>query len=492
MTKAKKERIRRLYNGDNLAVMAGLPSSFADLIYLDPPFNSERIYEGNLDPAMGKQSFSDIWRMSDINEDDLRRMERVSGDAHDLIWTLGRTRGESWQAYLTFMAVRLDEMRRLLKPTGAIYLHCDHRMNAPLRILMDIMFGEDNLRGEITWRSTSGGRRGNQYASKTWGANKDTILCYAKTARAKLNPLRPLTKEEADEKFNFIDEKTGERYYDDSSHIFRAPGRGARPNLCYEWRGFKNPHPSGWAMTKERLEEEYQKGNFVIAEDGKLQRRKYEKDYEGAPFGSVWADINPAAGKERTGWATQKPLALLARIIKASSAKGDLVIDPFCGCATACVAAEQLGRQWIGIDQHPAAAEIMKKRAKEDTLLAPVWSKVEIIDARRAADLPRRGDVPEIDKTDMQIKQKFYARQKGKCNGGKFCLSGGGEVNIRHLAYDRINPGKRGGYYTEDNVQLLCGACNSAKGGKTWTQFIRERKRQMAQAILDDPEVPGA
>ena len=125
---------------------------------------------------------------------------------------------------------------------------------------------------------------------------------------------------------------------------------GTRPNLCYEWRGFRNPHPSGWRLSKERLEEEYQKGNIVILPDGKLQRRKYERDYRGATYGNNWIDIKMALGSERTGYPTQKPLALLERLIKASSNPGDIVLDPFCGCGTSVVAAEKLNRKFVGID----------------------------------------------------------------------------------------------------------------------------------------------
>ena len=136
------------------------------------------------------------------------------------------------------------------------------------------------------------------------------------------------------EQFPKVGEK-GERYYDDSAHIWSTPNMDARPNLCYEWRGFVNPHPSGWRLSKDRLEEEYQKGNIVITRDGKLERRKYERDFKGKQVGNLWADIPIASGKERTGYPTQKPLALLHRIINASSNPGDVVLDPFCGCATA-------------------------------------------------------------------------------------------------------------------------------------------------------------
>ena len=178
---------------------------------------------------------------------------------------------------------------------------------------------------------------------------------------------RDLTKEEADKKFNKI-AKDGRRYYDDSSHIWRTQDMGARPNLCYEWRGFKNRNPSGWRLSKKRLEEEYNKGNIVITPDGKLERRKYEEDYEGEGIGNIWTDIKPARGKERMGYDTQKPLKLLERIIKASSNEGDVALDPFCGSATTMEAAHSLGRKWIGIDINIHVVKSVAKKRLEERL----------------------------------------------------------------------------------------------------------------------------
>ncbi|MGI9298557.1 MAG: DNA methyltransferase [Gammaproteobacteria bacterium] len=421
----KTETVRRLYVGDNLAVMRGLESESADLIYLDPPFNSKRIYDGNLDPEMGKQSFKDIWTMSDINKDDLWRLRAFAPKAFNLIETLYESHGESWKAYLTFMAVRLDEMHRLLKPAGSIYLHCDWRMNAPLRLLMDVIFGADNFRNEIVWfYNDTPGRPKKDFARK-----HDTILRYA-----------------------------------GGGYVFNAADVQI-PVLPESVARYKTVRKLGGR--------EYVGGSATKTPE------------------SVWKF--PAVkrnSRESTGWATQKPLALLERIIKASSNKGDVVLDPFCGCATACVAAERLGRRWIGIDQHPAVGAIMEKRIKKDTQLAPEWGGVKIIDARKTANLPRRSGVREIDKTDPEVKRAFYDEQNGECKSSKWCLSGGGKINIRLLDYDRIDPGKRGGYYTPENVQLLCGACNSAKGAKTWTQFIGELKERKARKIADDPDVP--
>ena len=485
----KSNWTRELWISDNLPVMRGMNSETVDLIYLDPPFNSKRMYEGNLSPEMGKQSFSDIWGDSDITEDDRRILKTEYPNCAALIDVLAVSHGKSWKSYLSFMGIRLMEMHRLLKETGSIYLHCDWHMNSPLRLLMDMIFGGGNLRGEITWQRSTSTQRGSQHKSKIWGNNQDAIFCYTKSDKTLLNPKRELTPDETRQKFDKVDKKTGERYYDDSAHIWRTPGMGARPNLCYEWRGFTNPHSSGWRLCKERMEEEYQKGNIVIVADGKLERRMYLKNYEGYNFGSMWTDIPNASGKERTGWATQKPLALLERIVKASSNKGDIVLDPFCGCGTACIAATRLERQWIGIDQHPAVDKIMQKRIQDDTKLAPEWDSVKTIDVQTAADLPKRTDVQSFIK-NAQTKRMLYETQKGKCASGDLCQNGTEKQNINFLDFDRKMPGKRGGGYVWGNVQLLCRTCNGKKGKKTWKVFLDSLRRAKAAELLEGIESP--
>ena len=405
--------------------MRGLESESVDLIYLDPPFNSKRMYSGNLDPKIGKQSFKDIWTMSDVNKDDLWRLETLLPRGYALINAMYETHGESWKAYLVFMAIRLIEMHRLLKQTGSIYLHCDWHMNSPLRLLMDVIFGKDNFRNEVVWCYKE-----NDTATKHFPRKHDTILFYTKAGKYTFNIQRGEITEAQKKRYNRI--INGER----------------------------------WAYMKGKMRK--------LAGGAKVRD---------------WWEMKIVQSNERTGWATQKPLELLERIIKASSNEGDIVLDPFCGCATACVAAEPLRRQWIGIDIDPAADEIMKERVEKDTALVPMWDKVERIDAHKASNLPRRDDVVEIDKKDPRVKEAIYKRQNEECASGKWCLSSR-QVDISLLDIDRIDPGKRGGQYTPDNVQLLCRACNTAKGSRSWSQFIKERREAEARVVRDDPDVP--
>ena len=364
-----------LHYGDCLNVMADFPDKCVDLIYLDPPFNSKTNY--NLlfpNPDRGQKAileqphlaqiiaFHDTWTWDGPAAERVKRIENaVAHPAHKAIKGLNVMLGESGaMAYLSYMAERLPEMERLLKPTGSIYLHCDPTMSHYLKVLMDEIFGHKNFRNEIVWKRTSGAKL-SQHLPKAWGRSSDLLLYFAKSDITRVRPYRDLSPEEASEKFIHSDKRG--RYFTEGLSIFRRPSHGPRPNLCYTWRGFSNPHPSGWTLSKERLEEEHQKGNIVITDDGKIERRKYEEDYPGFPIANVWTDIPNLTGEdaERLEYPTQKPLALLERIIKASSDKGSIVFDPFCGCGTAIEASHKLGRNWIGIDISPFAIDLIQK-----------------------------------------------------------------------------------------------------------------------------------
>ena len=332
---------KTIFTGDNLPIMRGINSESIDLIYLDPPFNSNANYAAPIGSEAAGAEFKDTWTLDDI---DNAWLDLIEAKYPALNRVIHAAMTNSDKSYLIYMAARLLEMKRILKDTGSIYLHCDPTMSHYLKLIMDTIFGKQNFRSEITWKRATSTQKGSQHRSLRWGNNVDILLFYASSLSTSLSPERELTEPEIKEKFDRVDEN-GRRYYDDSSHIWRTPNMGDRPNLCYEWRGFVNPHLSGWRLSKERLEEEYQKGNIVIRPDGKLERRKYLEDYKGASYGNLWDDILPTSGNERTGYPTQKPLALLDRIIKASSNKGDVVFDPFCGCATTLVAAGRLQRR---------------------------------------------------------------------------------------------------------------------------------------------------
>ena len=354
----------RLLYGDCLTFLKEWKWDLVDLIYLDPPFNSNRSYNAIYKDATGRplpaqiEAFCDMWQLDGQSERTLQNLPQlanqqgVSQVVVDILRTWANTLRQTnpqLLAYLIYMTERLICLKSILKPTGSLYLHCDPTASHYLKITLDAIFDHQNFRNEITWKRATSSQKGSQHAPRQWGNNTDIILFYTNSNEYKLHPFRPLTEDEIAAKFTKTDEH-GRKYQVQSGAIFRALSMGPRPNLCYEWRGFRNPHPSGWRLSKERLEEEYQKGNIVIREDGKMERRQFLEDYPGIKPGNLWDDILPALGDERLGYATQKPLGLLERIIQASSNKGDLVLDPFCGCGTTIEAAHKLDRRWIGID----------------------------------------------------------------------------------------------------------------------------------------------
>ena len=451
---------RTVFSNDNLPVLRGIDTESVDLIYLDPPFNSNRNYAAPIGSTAAGAAFKDTWTLSDVDNAWHGEIADREPALYQAIHAAELTHGKGMKSYLIMMAVRLLEMKRVLKKTGSIYLHCDPTASHYLKVIMDSIFGKNNFRSEITWKRTTSTQKGSQHRSLRWGNNADMLLYYAASSSTSLRPERELTEPEILKKFKHVDEN-GQRYYNDSAHIWSTPNMGERPNLCYEWRGFVNPHPSGWRLSKERLEEEYQKGNIVIRPDGKLERRKYLKDYKGASYGNIWNDVLPPAGEERTGYPTQKPVALLERIIKASSNQGDIVLDPFCGCATTCVAAERHQRHWIGIDISPKAVDLVRVRLENEVGIFG--------DVIHRTDIPKRSEKLPNYRTH---KHTLFGKQEGLCNG---CRT---QFPFRNMTVDHIVPQSQGGTDHEDNLQLLCGACNSTKGRGTQAELISRLKAQ--------------
>ena len=516
--------------------------------------NADTAYDAGVefpDQTGTTANFTDIWNFHlRIYKDWMDELEGVCPAAWWLIQSTRYSHGDGTAAYIAFMVERMLEIRRVLKLTGSVYLHCDHEANAYLRQMMDAVFGARNFRSEIAWSRNDGRGKGSQHGAKTWGAQKDTILFYAKSQKTELMPHVQLSEEEAEKEFPYTDDKG--RKYKRGIPIFRSRSMGARPNLCYEWRGFKNPHPSGWRLSKERLEEEYQRGNVVIHPDGRLERRKYADEYKGKPVGDLWLGVPPAKGKEKTGYPTQKPQALAKRIIEASSKPDDIVLDCFAGCAYVPVAAELLDRRWIACDMSPRAWTVIRRQfhkqddlriitegespasgeekgSKEDQIQPYLRDEDILIRVRGPHDLPirttadpsrpmRLATLPEVKYRQRAIEDSitiwnaFVEAFDTQC---WYC----GEVKAkdrRELQLDHIEPNKRDG--TNDdcwNRALACVACNSDKSDKLTpddtidkahredrikTPMLRdeqkalfEKRRAWAQARWDDikPKLPA-
>ena len=333
----------RLIWGDNKLVLSSLLGEFAgkvSLIYIDPPF------------ATG----ADFSYKTQVGDADVEKLPSILEEvAYRDMWHAGV------HSFVSWIYPFIGQLNSLLSPDGSFYLHCDPNISHHLKMLCESVFGADNFRNEITWKRHTSVHGSFQHDPKQYGSITDAILYYAKSSATPIRPYKEMSSKEIEEKFTLIDEN-GRRYYDDSAHIWNSPNMGARPNQCYEWRGYRNPHPSGWRLIESRLEEEYRKGNIVILPNGKLQRRKYVDEFRGTPLGNLWIDIPPAMGRERTNYPTQKSEALLRRIINSSTKEGDLVLDCFVGSGTTAAVAEKLGRRWVGVDIGRFAIQTTRKR----------------------------------------------------------------------------------------------------------------------------------
>jgi site-specific DNA-methyltransferase (adenine-specific) len=354
-----------LFYGDNLIILRELiPSESIDMIYLDPPFNSNRSYNVLFKDEHGTESeaqieaFEDTWHWNLEAEQTYAELLTEAPDhVAKMIESLRDFIGTNqMMAYLVMMAARLIELHRVLKPTGSLYLHCDPTASHYLKIVLDTIFGAKRFRNEIIWKRTSS--HGN--VSITYGDVTDTILYYARGEKPTWNQIYlPYTQKHIESSFTHVD-PDGRRY---TTSDLRNPGY--RPNLIYDYKGYK-PHPNGWAVSREKMEEYDQQGRlwFPPSKDGRLRLKRYLDESPGHRIQNLWDDIPPISSQaaERLGYPTQKPLALLERIIQASSNPGDIVLDPFCGCATSVVAAQKLGRRWIGIDITHLAIALQKYR----------------------------------------------------------------------------------------------------------------------------------
>jgi len=365
-----------LYYGDNLEILRRyVKDESVDLVYLDPPFNSNATYNVLFAQKDGSQSsaqiqaFEDTWQW---DENAVRTFEwevERGGPIADALRAFRLILGDSnMMAYLTMMAPRLEELKRVLKPTGSLYLHCDPTAGHYLKVLLDMVFGVENFRNEITWQRQSA----HSDAKKQFSNVTDTILFYSKTSRG-MSSFTPVFVDHNPnyiEKFYRFDDNDGRGLYRLGDMASPSP----RPNMMYVWKGFDYP-PKGWRYqqsTMRKLDEEgrihYPKtktGTFDYSKRPSLKR--YLREQEGSIVTNLWTDIPPLqhASQERMGYPTQKPEALLERVIIASSDPGDVVLDPFCGCGTAIVAAQKLGRNWIGIDITHLAIGLMKRRLED-------------------------------------------------------------------------------------------------------------------------------
>ncbi len=354
-----------LFYGDNLPILREhIPDESVDLVYLDPPFSSNRSYNVLFKDESGKHSeaqieaFEDTWHWSEAVE-----------QAYLWLWTTGPpdvsraikalrdlVGANQVMAYLVMMAARLVELHRVLKPTGSIYLHCDPTASHYLKVLMDAIFGPTRFKNEVVWQRTSAHNDPSRY-----GRVHDTLLVYSKGKTHKWNQQYEVPSERYFAAHDFERDKDGRLF---RKRDLTAPGHGDRSGQ-YEWRGKRPPAGRMWSYTKENMERLEAEGRIVYTRTGMPRLKIYLDDLRGVPLQDVWTHPDlwlNSASKERLGYPTQKPLALLERIINTSSDPGDVVLDPFCGCGTAIAAAQKLGRRWIGIDITHLSISLLKSR----------------------------------------------------------------------------------------------------------------------------------
>ena len=389
-------KTRTLWTGDCLDVMRGMNSESIDLIYLDPPFNSNANYAAPIGSAAAGAAFKDTWALTDI---DVEWINLIASKYPVLERVLLAAMTNSDKSYLVYMATRLLEMPRLLKPTGTIYLHCDPTMSHYLKLLMDAIWGRRRFRNEIIWCYSGGGQPEKDFPRKHY-----VILRYTKS----------------------------------DDYVFNKDA-------------LRVPYDSDYAAT------------VFAGEETRAPGRRYTPNPDGKVVEDWWRGISRPYGSERTGYPTQKPLALLDRIIRGSSNEGDVVLDPFCGCATACVSAENLNRQWAGIDLSPKAGELVMQR------LGAGETAVRRDDIILREDLHQRTDLgllPRYNSRENRV--ALYGEQEGDCAG---C---GLHFEMRNLEVDHIIATNKGGTDHISNLQLLCGNCNRVKGDRGM-EYLRTR-----------------
>jgi DNA modification methylase len=399
----------RLYYGDNLQVLREyIPDSSVDLVYLDPPFNSRQDYNVLFAERDGSRSasqitaFKDTWEWNIEAERSYEEVVERGGTVADALRAFRTLLGHSdIMAYLVMMAPRLIELRRVLKENGSIYLHCDPTASHYLRILMDGVFGPIAFVNEIIWKRY-GAHNDVGQGSKHFGRVHDTIMFFSKSQNRIWNQLfMPLN--DAYVASTYRNEEGGRRF---RSTPLTGPGGEQKGNPVYEWNG----HTRAWRYSKETMQTLHDEGRLYYSKTGYASQKLFLDESRGVPVQDTWNDIASLSGSnaERLGYPTQKPEALLERILKASSNEGDVVLDPFCGCGTTVQVAQRLNRRWIGIDITHLAIGLIKTRL-DDSFGPDVRKTYEVIGEPT--------DLAGAEQLALENKYQFQYWALGLCGG---------------------------------------------------------------------------
>ena len=444
----------RLYFGDCLDVMReDIADESVDLVYLDPPFNSKRLYNAFIGGAQWI-AFDDTWRWHEAVDDfhDIAKDVRIA----DTMEGLRRILGEGPNlAYLSYMANRLRECRRVLKQNGSIYLHCDPVMSHYLKVVMDGIFGNSNFRNEIQWRRY-GAHNDVGQGSRHFGRVHDVLLFYSRTDQPVWTQIFvPHDPKYIESTYRSVEEKTGRRF---TTTPMTGPGGTAKGNPVFEWKG----HTRSWRYSRKTMEQLDRDGLIYYSKTGYARRKMYLDQSKGVPVQDVWSDIPSLSGahKERLGYPTQKPIALLERIIRASSNENATILDPFCGCGTTIHAAQNLGRQWVGIDICVNACQIIEKRMTDS--FDALWHDVQFIgmpktrdDAKTLASL----DAFRFERWAASLVDGMEANKKQRGDKG---IDGRGRLPIRKGQFIDIVSQVKGGSTKPADIQAFDSARQQA------------------------------
>ena len=490
---------RTLFVADNIHILRGMNSESVDCIATDPPFNAKRVFNAPLGSRSAAQRFDDRWRWDEVTDEwqdviatDQPAIKEIieaaavieGGRIDHRTGKIATGAKNSIAAYLAYMAPRIVEMHRVLKPTGVLFIQCNWEADSYLRLLLDAVFGRDKFINGITWKS----HPSKGLARRRLPRNHGTIFAYGKTMKWKWHPpfepydlellQRPYTKEELAE-LSLADQKTirdygdfdGPRRYQLTSLI--NPNKD-RPNLKYEFLGVTRV----WRWTKERMEAAYEAGIVVQKTARHVPREKrYLDEQDGRPRDDVWLDLMQVEGSD-SDWQTRKPIALYQRLIACATDEGDTVLDPFCGCGTTAAAAEYMEprREWVGIDIDPVAEIETDKRLREAAGLEGAIAPVRIRKRLRRTDIPH---VP-----DAKLRQALWARQGRQC-ANPYCDAE--SLRAADLELDHRIPRVRGGDDDALNRIALCGNCNRRKGRKAWGLFLDEERGKQPHPTREAP-----
>ena len=503
---------RTIYHADNLSVLKGMNSESVHLIATDPPFNKNRDFHATPDSLARGAKFQDRWSWDrDVHDE---WMDEMREDWESVWWVIEAARkayGDDMGAFLCWLGVRLMEMHRVLRDDGSIYLHMDHTAHAYVKGVMDGVFGKDNFRNDIIWkRSTrSDGRR--------YGRTHDTIFFYTKSDDFTWHDVYTKLDAEYVERFYREADERGDYSRADLTGPGISAGESGKP-----WRGI-DPGTSGrcWSVPRtgryaawierrhipgyrdiqsplKRLDLLEKHGFIHWPKRGKgwprLKRYKIASNQQ--PINDVFDDIRPVSNLsgEDSGYPTQKPLALYERIIRASSNRGDMVLDPFAGCATTPVAAERLGRQWVGIDIWQGAHRLVLERLGNEFLSVPEVSsgrlfnlgavtytkepperKDDRVEAAPGLELREPERVPKYQQLSHDRMKSYLADAQRNWRGRIICAGCGRGYDIRMMHLDHKQPRSKGGADYITNRVLLCGYCNGRKGNRLTLSELRRR-----------------